>query len=508
MEVADRLNQELAAVPRFLELAAGIGSGDPVAVTFYGGDGSRHLRWRPREEGGGALPVHWDDSILQEVATRLPVELDQGRQLGFIAAQGGSKKEQITQAYGLRAEIDLPDSRDLQLKLFAAVEARYGFRFTLLDTGGKSIHAWIASATPIPAGQYRATSELWHQRILEAASAAQIDLPEGALDPACHRPTQVMRLPGSIHLKTGRVAQVMQWGSASVALEQLGLTWSEVEEWAKRTSAPRAAAQVVIAQTCIQGRFLGRTGDKRLDQLVSLARAVPVRVPGAGTYAKVLTLVGALSNALGPQEAAEVLHRAGHLDKQGKSSLEGLKAWCNTFAHDPEGVSERLAWLVGWAEREHSWQRPTLELQGVLEATELADPTPSAISEALWREEGIVVCRTGTGKTEGACAYIERLAKAMPALSLAVITPRRTINAPVAEKLRAVNVSGTRTGKGDPFSGPGCLPNRYVCCLPSLGSLSRLNGDRAHWGSSGPTATLDPPGAHWTRRHGHGADSR
>lgn len=248
----------LATVPRFLDHAAGFKPGDPVVVSFYGGSGSHHLRWRPEQDGGGALPVPWDDAIRHEVASRLPHELAQGRQLGFIAAQGGSKKGQITHAYGLRAEIDLPDSRDMQLELFAAVEARYVIRFTLLDTGGKSIHAWIAAMTEIPADQYRATSKLWHQRIQEVAMDAQIDLPEGALDSSCHRPTQVMRLPGSIHIKTGKVAQVIQWGNGPVALEQLGLDWPAVEEWAKRTSAPRAAAQEVITQSCRQRQLSAR----------------------------------------------------------------------------------------------------------------------------------------------------------------------------------------------------------------------------------------------------------
>lgn len=472
----------LATVPRFLDLAAGFKPGDPVVVSFYGGKSSRHLRWRPEQDGGGALPVPWDDAIRQEVASRLPLELAEGRQLGFIAAQGGSKKEQITHAWGLRAEIDLPDSRAMQLELFAAVEARYGFRFTLLDTGGKSIHAWITSTTEIPADQYQSTSKLWHHRIQEVARDTQIDLPEGALDAACHRPTQVMRLPGSIHLKTRQVAQVIQWGNGPVALEQLGLAWPDVEEWAKSTSAPREVAQVVIAQTCRQGKFLGRTGDVRIDELVSLARAVPVRVPGAGTYGNVLTLVSSLSRALGAQEAAEVLHRAGHLDKQGTASLEGLGAWCDTFDLDPKGASERLAFLAAWAEREHGWQRPCVELSGVLAPTELVDPSPAAICHALWGGRGLVVCKTGTGKTEGACAYIERMDAAMPSLSVAVITPRRTINAQVAKKLKAVNVSGVRSGMGDPFSLPETIADRYVCCLPSLGSPSKLNGDQAHWG--------------------------
>lgn len=144
----------------------------------------------------------------------------------------------------------------------------------------------------------------------------------GALDPACHRPTQVMRLPGSIHLKTCRVAEVIQWGDGPVELERLGLAWPQVEEWAKRNSAPKTVIQLALSRTCQRGKFLGLSGEARLAVLVSLAQTVPVRVPGGGTYRNVLTLVGILSRALGAEEAAYVIHRAGHLDKQGQPWLE------------------------------------------------------------------------------------------------------------------------------------------------------------------------------------------
>lgn len=479
----------LGTVPRFLELAAGFRKADPVVVTFYGGTdgGSHHLRWRAKEEGGGALPVVWDEALRQEVEARLLPELEDGRQLGFVAGVGGSKKAQITRVYGLRAEIDLEDSHELQRQVYAAVEERYGIRFTLLDTGGKSLHAWIAAAAAIPADHYSLTSQRWHALITEAAQEAGLDLPEGALDAACHRPTQVMRLPGAVHRKSGKAAEVIQWGEGPVALEALGLGWTEVEEWAKRTAVPKGAAQQTIARRCEGGKFLGLSGNARIDELASLARAVPVRVPGGGTYGTVLTLVSKLSRALGAEEAAQVLHRAGHLDKEGRPSLEGLRQWCGTFEPDPERGAELLAWLAAWGEREHGWQRPALQLQGVLEPTELVEPTSAAISEALWSMVGaMVVCRTGSGKTKGACAYVERLADnwvgAKREFSVVGITPRQTINSQLAPQLRAVNVSGQKRGGGDPFSQPGTKPNRYVCCLKSLGNPSKRNGDPAVWG--------------------------
>ena len=117
----------------------------------------------------------------------------------------------------------------------------------------------------------------------------------------------------------------------------------------------------------------------------------------------------------------------------------------------------------------------------------MVEPTPAAISEVLWTMGGaLVVCRTGSGKTEGACAYVDRLAEnwvgAKREFSVMAITPRRTINSQLAPQMRAVNASGQKSGKGDPFCQPGTKPDRYVCCLPSLGTPSKQNGDQAVWG--------------------------
>ena len=303
-------NIQLDAVPLFLEKAAGFAESDAVVVTFYGGEASRHLRWRPDGQGGGAQPVVWSDSICDEVAGQLYPQLRVGRQLGFIAGHGGSKIQQITHVNALRVEIDLPDSKHLQRQVYVAVEERYGFRFTLMDTGGKSIHAWIPLSRSIPRDQYNLTSKRWYELILEVAREAELDLPECALDSHCHSPAQPMRLPGAVHKETGRIAEVIQWGDGPVDLERLGLTWPQVEEWAKRNAAPKRVLQEAIARNCQHGQFFCRSGDARMDELVSLARAVPVRVPGAGTYGTVLSLVSCLSRALGSEEAATVLNRA------------------------------------------------------------------------------------------------------------------------------------------------------------------------------------------------------
>lgn len=53
------------------------------------------------------------------------------------------------------------------------MEERYGIRFTLLDTGGKSLHAWIKVTTAIPANRYWVTSKRWHAPIRTGAQESQ-----------------------------------------------------------------------------------------------------------------------------------------------------------------------------------------------------------------------------------------------------------------------------------------------------------------------------------------------
>ena len=41
----------------------------------------------------------------------------------------------------------LPDSHERQRQVYATEEELYGIRFSLVDTGAKFLHAWIAAAT-------------------------------------------------------------------------------------------------------------------------------------------------------------------------------------------------------------------------------------------------------------------------------------------------------------------------------------------------------------------------
>ena len=55
-------------------------------------------------------------------------------------------------------------------------------------------------------------------------------------------------------------------------MKALGQFWPEVEEWAKRTAVPQSVTQQVFARSCQRVKFLGPSGDARIDELVDLAR--------------------------------------------------------------------------------------------------------------------------------------------------------------------------------------------------------------------------------------------
>ena len=71
---------------------------------------------------------------------------------------------------------------------------------------------------------------------------------------------------------------------------------------------------------------------------------------------------------------------------------------------------------------------------------------------------------------------------ALGVLSTRELPARRTINSQLAPQLQAVNVSGQTSGRGVPFSQSDTKPDRYVCCLPSLGDPSKRNGGLDVWG--------------------------
>ena len=58
-----------------------------------------------------------------------------------------------------------------------------------------------------------------------------------------------------MHRKTGKAAEVIQWGDGPVALKALGLGWAESKDGAERREFPKDAALQTITRRCEGGKF-------------------------------------------------------------------------------------------------------------------------------------------------------------------------------------------------------------------------------------------------------------
>lgn len=454
-------------IPLFLESVGLID--EPTVFTWYGGErGSIHFE---RTEAG-ATPIPWSDAVRDRILRETEQMHSTGRQLGFVSVRGGSKNVQLTSGSALRAESDTM-SIDDQFRIVEAFAARHGVEPTVLRTGGKSLHIWLRIAEPIAAENYTIASRAFFRLLQEAASSIGLGAVE--FDDAMSRPHQPARLPGAVHAKTGAVAEVAIWGgAAAVSLAALGIDLER--ERATQTPPPSARARA-LAEVSSAG-FLGYVGNAEIDHLIRLAVCFPIRQPGAGTYAVVEPLVGALSRAYGAEIAATVLHQAGHVGKHGQAGIEGLRAWAESYAFDREGGMRGLAYLAGVASREYGYSRPLVRFEETPGEVQAVDP--AMMLPLMLEGGGTFRAATGAGKTEAAAQAVRVMAEqwADGPLAVTVVTPRRALNLAAAHAFGAANVSGSRgpTALMPLLLSGVTLPGRHACCIQSLGRASKSNG--------------------------------
>ncbi len=491
MSSVTTLPEGLAQVPKFLE-AIGRG-GEPVAFTAYGGDGGNwHFDKNP---DGTANEVPVTEAVLLALAEHQTGARKRcGHQLGFYPGRGGSKTEQVSNLPCLKAESD-NCSKDEQLEVYREFEHTYGVKLTLLDTGGKSIHAYLRVAEPIKTDVYKRVCLAFHEKLREIAEYIGIAF---EADEAVARPAQTMRLPGASHRKTGQVATVLQYGEPCT-LEDIELDPEAIKSITK-FSRMRAALESV----CTEGQVLGYVGDKALQILQSIAAAWEKRVPGTGTYNKVFPLVAGLTHLLGPDQAAQVLFASGHKDQAGNNCHQGLLQWCRSFeprGQKPETIKARL---IERAEREYGWQKPRSSCSAIkLIVTEEAS-NEGEIYQAAQTGGGIFNHNTGKGKSRGVLHAVSDLVDEAQVtafsegrqsrLSALVLAPRALLNAQNAELVNGTNVSSKKKPTG--------MPNVYCACPMSLGKPRSLNGNPELWGDFNSPG--DVPGGSPARPTGAG----
>lgn len=467
--------EELQKLPEFLE-AIGRG-GEPIAFTAYGGEGGNwHLR--KNREDKTALEVEPSSSVIQELAQHGErARKDVGHQLGFYPGRGGSKKDQLTTLPCLKAESDHCSIAE-QLRVYEEFEHCYGVKLTLVSTGGKSIHAYLRLHDSIQKNKYLDICRVFNEKLVEIGESLEISF---IPDKSVFNPAQAMRLPGAVHGRTGQVAKVMQYGTPC------SLSDIEIDEEAISISRTKNKKQRVDEMLCQQGQILGYEGDEAHQILYSIAVAWPKRVPGENTYNKVFPLVGALSNLLGPEKAAELLHSAGHFDRSGEPSKQGLLQWCQSFSPRDEPPSAIKSRLIERAERQFSWKRPEAADRALILKISALTAREDAIGDQIRAGGGVLVHQTGYGKTVRTLkairdlmdqAQIQAFEKGRESkLSAGVLSPRAVLNNQNAEIILGVNLSNRKKNPNHAV-----LPNIYVFCPQSLGNPSALNGDPFLWG--------------------------
>lgn len=473
------IQEALSQVPRFLE-AIGRG-GEKVAFTAYGGNGGN---WHLRVLGdGSAGMVGVDRHTLAELAEhgRKAAE-GAGHQLGFYCArpvddfEGGSRTSQISEVPCLKVEFDTCSIED-QLRIYREFEKCYGVRFTLVETGGKSVHAYLRLDRAVAVDRYRMLCEAFHAKIEE--TAAGLDLYSQA-DENVARPAQTMRLPGAVHRKTGKVARVLQFGEVC-SLENIKLDEAALSEHRKSS-----AKQVAIARISQEDLVLGYGGDEGLNLLRSAASVWPVRVVGEGTYGDVLPLIAAMNNALGADMAAQVLFYAGHNDCNGQHSQEGLWEWCASFHADPERSSQSKGFILGRAESRYGWKMPEVSSNSL--QIKVTEPVETEDELRVKAPQGGGLYNPGTGFGKSQVIVVEHTSEVCLAAKMkrgdstklyaTVCTPRRTINSQLARETNGVNVSDKENALK-----AGRLHNLLITCPQSLGNPKKAPIHNEFWGA-------------------------
>lgn len=469
----DEVWAELQKLPSFFKA---IGRGEePIAFTAYGGDkGNYHFK---KNTDNTAREVEVNEETLRKLAKHGErARAERNHQLGFYPGRGGSKLRQLTTIPCLKAESD-KCTRDNQMQVYKEFEHMYGIKLTIVDTGNKSMHAYLNIIDGIESSSYTKTCRAFNERLRETGDFMELGF---IADTSIFGPAQAMRLPGAIHKITGNVAKVISYGEPCT-LQDIEIDEEYINE-VQQASHRRQAIEML----CLNDQLFGYEGDEAYHILKSMAEAWPKRVPGDNTYNLVVPLIGGLTNLLGANQASTLLYEAGHFDQAGNHSQDGLLNWCNSFSPRGESNSAIKARLAERAERQFGWKRPEISHNSlILKSTELT-ASQEDIRQKVQDGGGVLTHRTGSGKTICTVATVRNLVDqaqieafgrgGKSKASCCILTPRTALNEQNSRLAYGINVSQPKK-RGDRF----VLENIYVCCAMKLGDPKALNGNKDLW---------------------------
>ena len=158
--------KEINKIPGFLN-AIGHGT-QAVGVTLYGGDGG-NWHFAKVAETGNCQPIDIRaEGVLDDIHQYALRGRGKNHQLGFYPQWGGSTKAQSEGSCCLKVECDTL-SKDEQLAALQAFEHCYDVQFSIVDTGGKSFHAYLAVDEVISVDRYQLVCRCFHQLLADTA---------------------------------------------------------------------------------------------------------------------------------------------------------------------------------------------------------------------------------------------------------------------------------------------------------------------------------------------------
>ena len=349
------------ALPRYLSLVGKGGDRGTVFAVFPPTDdqGCIFIGMNP----DGSFPKAKVEAALRKRPTHglgvvvnkaLPVDEEWGserehydKKTGRFLRQWGASGAHIWWGKVLFAEGDagLPIEEQLQ----APQKAGLPTPTVVVVTTGRSVHLYWKLDTAL-------TPEEWQQAMVRLLCALKGAMPENGWDSSLTSLCRVMRVPGSLHPKSGKRVHILE-GAGTGEMHQ----WEVIDSllpplptYGKQPSRFLGDGEFK-RDTTAPGWFSRMTVEDQLRMAIDFLKVIPPRgEPGTGTRAPAVKTLAALVHYFGTDIAVELCHQAGWENEYWNPADEASRIGGHI---NPAG----LGWVIRQA-RAHGWKHPHEEM--------------------------------------------------------------------------------------------------------------------------------------------------
>ena len=301
----------------------------------------KQLRKRPKHGLGvvvnKAYPVHEDWGKERE---------HYDKKTGRFLRQWGASGSHIWWGKTLFAEGDagLPIEEQLQ----APQKAGLPTPTMVVITTSRSVHFYWKLDTPL-------TPEEWQRAMVRLLCALEGAMPENGWDSSLTSLCRVMRIPGSLHPKTGKRVHILE-GAGSGEVHEWEVIDSLLPPLPTYGKQPRRflGDGEFKKDTVAPGWFSRMTTEDQLRMTIDFLKVIPPRgEPGTGTRAPAIKVLAALIHYFGTDFAVELCLQAGWENEYWDPSDEASRIGGHI---NPSGMGHVIQQA-----RAHGWKHPNDE---------------------------------------------------------------------------------------------------------------------------------------------------